>query len=275
MLSKFLNPKNDLAFKRIFGAERNKDILIHFLNDIFGRTTNPIEEVTFLKLSQDPEIAALRVSIVDVLCKDAEGNRFIVEMQINNEKGFEKRAQYYAAKAYTEQRGQGIEFADLKEITFLAITDFSLFPEKKEYLSHHVVLDKQTFERNLKDFSFSFLELPKFKKTKDQLTTMTEKWAYFFKKADTTDEKDLPLIVGMDTILQKAYDELNRFSWTVEERRAYDSVDMKQAADRAVLQAAELKGEAKKTIEIAKKLLAQKVAIQTIATATGLSEVDI
>jgi len=242
MLTKFLNPKNDLAFKRIFGNERNKDILIHFLNDIFDRTTVPIEKVTFLKLSQDPEIAALRASLIDVLCEDAEGNRFIVEMQINNEAGFEKRAQYYAAKAYIEQRGKGIEFADLKEVTFLAITDFTLFPEKEAYLSHHVMLDKQTYERNLKDFSFSFLELPKFKKTKNQLTTMIEKWAYFFKKATTTNEKDVPLIVGTDIILQRAYDELNRFSWTVEEMRAYDSVDMKQAADRAVLRAAKEEG---------------------------------
>jgi len=75
MLAKFLNPKNDLAFKRIFGTEKNKDILIHFLNDIFGRSTNPIEEVSFLKGSQDPEIVAQRVSVVDLLCHDAEGNQ--------------------------------------------------------------------------------------------------------------------------------------------------------------------------------------------------------
>ena len=70
-IGKFLNPKNDLAFKRIFGTEKNKDILIHFLNDIFGRTTNPIEHVKFLKTAQDPKIAAQRTSTVDVLCEGA------------------------------------------------------------------------------------------------------------------------------------------------------------------------------------------------------------
>jgi predicted transposase/invertase (TIGR01784 family) len=275
MLAKFLNPKNDLAFKRIFGTEKNKDILIHFLNDIFGRTSNPIEAVTFLKSAQDPEIAAQRASIVDILCQDAQGNRFIVEMQVANEDGFEKRAQYYAAKTYIEQREKGVKFADLKEVTFLAITNFSLFPDKKEYLSHHVVLDKQTLEQNLKDFSFSFLELPKFKKTKSQLKTMTEKWAYFFKQADRTDERDLPMIVGTDTILQKAYDELNRYSWSVEEIRAYDSVDMKQASERAVLEAAVKEGEEKEKVKIAISLFTQGVNLKTIAVATGLTESDI
>lgn len=279
MLNKYLDPKNDLAFKRIFGTEKNQDILIHFLNDIFGRTTNPIEVVTFLKLSQEPEIAALRESIVDVLCHDTEGNHFIIEMQVAHETGFIKRAQYYAAKTYIGQREKGIKFKDLKEVIFLAITDFTIFPEKPVYLSHHQILDKETYEHNLKDFTFSFLELPKFKKTKGQLITMTEKWAYFFKRASKTDEKDLPLIVGADTIIQRAYEELNRFSWSAEEMRAYDSVDMKQESEAAVLEAAETKGEAKgeakERVKIVKGLLSQRVDIQTIVAATGVSEAEI
>ena len=212
MLSKFLDPKNDLAFKRIFGTERNKDILIHFLNDIFGRTTDPIEEVSFLKGAQDPMIAAQRVSIVDIMCRDTNGNRFIVEMQVGKEPGFEKRAQYYAAKAYIEQRDHGLEYRDLKQVTLLSILDFTLFPDKPAYLSHHVLLDKNTLTQDLKDFSFSFLELSKFTKTKEHLVTMTEKWAYFFKYADETQEAELPQVIGDDLILDRAYEELNRFS---------------------------------------------------------------
>jgi len=195
-IGKFLSPKNDLAFKRIFGTEKNKDILIHFLNDIFGRTTNPIEDVKFLKISQEPAIAAQRVSMVDVLCQDLESNKFIVEMQIALEKGFEHRAQYYVAKTYIAQRTKNVDYQDLKEVTFLAITEFTLFPDKPSYLSHHQILDIKTHERDLKDFSFSFLELPKFTKSKDDLITMTEKWAYFFKNATKTEEKDLDEIIA-------------------------------------------------------------------------------
>ncbi|ACN95311.1 conserved hypothetical protein domain protein [Wolbachia endosymbiont of Drosophila ananassae] len=80
-LSKFLDPKNDVAFRRIFGTEKNKDILIHFLNDILGFTgKDEIKEIEFLSTIQDAEIASDKQSIVDVLCRDSSGNRYIIEM---------------------------------------------------------------------------------------------------------------------------------------------------------------------------------------------------
>lgn len=290
-IGKFLSPKNDLAFKRIFGTEKNKDILIHFLNDIFGRTTNPIEYVTFLKTSQEPEIAAQRASTVDVMCEDLEKNKFIIEIQVKDEKGFEHRAQYYAAKTYIEQREKGIDYQDLKEVTFLAITSYSLFPEKPDYLSHHHILDIKTQERNLKDFSFSFLELAKFKKSKKALVTITEKWAYFFKNAEQTDEKDLDAIIGDDLIIKRAYEELNRFSWTPEELRTYDSIDMKQSADKAANEKSFEKGMEKGKVEgkaegekigttqatqnIARAMKKKGISLDIIAETTGLTQKEI
>ena len=104
MLTKFLDPKNDVAFRRIFGTERNKDILIDFLNDMITfKEKATITDVTFLKTIQDPEVAARKTSVVDVLCTDQNGHTYVVEMQVAKEKGFEKRAQYYAAKAYASQ----------------------------------------------------------------------------------------------------------------------------------------------------------------------------
>ncbi len=92
-LSKFLNPKNDAAFRHTFGSERYKHILILFINDILGFEGDPkIEEVTFLPTIQDPEISSKKTSIVDVLCKDGNGVQYIIEMQIAEDKGFEKRA---------------------------------------------------------------------------------------------------------------------------------------------------------------------------------------
>ncbi len=117
-ISKFLDPKNDVAFRRIFGTERNKDILIHFINDVQGLTDGErIKDVTFLPTIQEPDIAAKKQSIVDVLCRDENGVQVIVEMQVSPQKGFEKRAQYYAAKAYSRQlnkgRGEGARYQDL------------------------------------------------------------------------------------------------------------------------------------------------------------------
>jgi predicted transposase/invertase (TIGR01784 family) len=100
-LSKFLDIKNDIALKRIFSSERNKGILIYFLNDV-----SDVEEIKDIESIQDPE---KKQSIVDVLCRDSMGVQFICGMQVAKTKGFKKRVQCYAAQAYVRQadRGQG------------------------------------------------------------------------------------------------------------------------------------------------------------------------
>jgi predicted transposase/invertase (TIGR01784 family) len=227
MLSKFLDPKNDVAFKKIFGTEKNKDILIHFLNDMITfKERAPIKDVTFLKTIQDPEIAINKTSIVDILCKDENENTYIVEMQVAKQKGFEKRAQYYASKAYISQVHVGGEYENLKEVIFLAISNFTMFPKKKHFKSNHVIL---------KDFSFTFLELTKFNKDLDHLSNMVEKWSYFFKHAEETSEKDLKKLIGDDEIIERAYEELNRFSWNEAELLTYDQVEKYESSYYASL----------------------------------------
>lgn len=296
MLSKFLDPKNDIAFKKIFGSEKNKDILIHFLNDMLTfKKKAPIRDVTFLKTSQDPETAAKKTSIVDILCKDESGNTYIVEMQVAHEKGFIKRAQYYASKAYVSQANASEKFHDLQEVIFLAISNFTMFPDKKAYKSDHVVLDKDTQENDLKDFSFTFLELPKFNKGIDQLTNMIDKWAYFFKHAADTTEEELEKLVNSDKIIKKAYKQLDKFYWSDEDLLTYEQSEKYEKTYIASLdykfdegmKVGEEKGrrEGEKVgkeegmkvakMEMAKTLLQQGVDIQIIKTATGLSEAEI
>jgi predicted transposase/invertase (TIGR01784 family) len=276
-ISKFLDPKNDYAFKRIFGTEKNKDILIHFLNDMLVfKEKKPIVEVTFLKTIQDPEIASKKTSIVDILCKDEVGNSYVVEMQVAKSKGFEKRAQYYAAKAYISQMDKGdTRYYNLKEVIFLAIADFIMFPDKKEYKSDHVILDRQTYDHDLRDFSFTFLELEKFTKGKDDLQTMIEKWAYYFKHADETSEAELHEIFEQDVIIRRAYEELNRFSWNEEELRAYESEVKREMDNQAVMEEkldqAEAKGKAEGKVEIARNMLKKGILVETISEVTGLS----
>lgn len=282
MISKYLDPKNDIAFRKIFGSEKNRDILIHFLNDMLVfKEGKPIQHIIFLKTSQDPEIAFKKESIVDVLCKDELGHQYIVEMQVANQKGFEKRAQYYAAKAYISQMNKGDKiYSNLKEVIFLAIVDFKMFPEKQEYKSDHVILDQQTHENDLKDFSFTFLELPRFKKDKHQLTTMIDKWAYYFKHAEDTPEEDLAEIFQNDKCIQQAYKELDRFHWDEQELLDYDQeikrVRDKQAVLDYQLEQAEKKGmekgELKKAKETAQVLLSMGLEDSKILQATGLSQ---
>jgi predicted transposase/invertase (TIGR01784 family) len=285
MITKYLDPKNDVAFKKIFGTEKNKDILVHFLNDMITfREGSHIQEVTFLKPNQDPETIARKTSIVDILCKDENGCTYIVEMQVAKEKGFEKRAQYYASKAYISQMRNGGKYHELKEIIFLAISDFVMFPNKRDYKSDHVILDKESHENDLRDFSFTFLELPKFNKDIDHLSNMTEKWAYFFKNAEETSDDDLLKIIGHDQIIKRAYSELDRFAWndqeifTYEQAEKYEGVyqaSMEQKFDEGKI-VGEVegiaKGKAASAAEIAKNLLKEGADIKLIIAVTGLSK---
>ncbi|XP_029674113.1 uncharacterized protein LOC115242165 [Formica exsecta] len=292
-LSKFLDPKNDISFKRIFGTEKNKDILIHFLNDILGFVgKNAIQDIEFLSTIQDPDIASKKQSIVDVLCRDENGLQVIVEMQVAKTKGFEKRAQYYAAKAYSRQADKGDQYHDLKEIIFIAIADCILFPDKSEYKSKHTIRDEDTNEHDLKDFYFIFIELPKFPKTKeDQLSSIVEKWIYFFRYADETSEEELERIIGSDLIIKRAYEELNRFNWSEKEFIAYEQEikrirdeqavltqkldDAKQEGRQEGILIGQEKGKIEGKIEVAKNSLKAGVSIDVIAEITGLSVNDI
>jgi predicted transposase/invertase (TIGR01784 family) len=236
MLGKFLDPKNDFAFKSIFGTEKHKGILIHFINDMLGfEGKNAVGEVKFLKTTQDPEIASKKQSLIDVLCTDGLGRQYIIEMQVAKTAGFEKRAQYYAAKAYGQQLQKGEDYTTLKEIIFIAITDFLMFPDKPNYYSTHCLLDKITYDHDLKDFSFSFLELPKFNKTIDELSNMIEKWAYFFKYAENTCDEDLAKLVGDDAIILEAYKALDRFHWSEIELNTYEQEEKRERDARSIL----------------------------------------
>lgn len=239
-LTKFLDPKNDFAFKKIFGTEKNKDILIHFLNDILAFSGNQeITEVRFLNPFLNPDALAKKQSIVDVLCQDKNGVKYIIEMQVAKSKGFEKRAQYYAAKAYSQQAQKGDEYHDLKEIIFIAIADCLIFPDKLDYKSDHIILDRKNGDHDLKDFSFTFIELPKFNKPPEELSSMIEKWCYFFKHAEDTHPDDLQKVIGTDGVIKQAYHELDRYHWTEKELSLYEA-ELKRVRDNKAVMAQQL-----------------------------------
>lgn len=300
MLCKFLDPKNDVAFRKIFGTEKNKDILIHFLNDVIDFGTGvKIQDVTFLKTIQDPEIRANKTSIVDILCKDQKGNRYIVEMQVAQEKGFEKRAQYYASKAYTSQMHTKGKYHTLKAVIFLAIADYIMFPKKKDYKSDHVILDKKSHENDLKDFSFTFLELPKFNKSIHELSNTTEMWFYFFKHAEETSQEDLHTLIEHEEILGRAYEELDRYAWNETELLSYEQAEKYEGAYIASLEykfdegkaigkvegkvegkaegriEGKVEGEQEALLRVARKMLKQGFKIKDIQKTTELSKKQI
>jgi len=197
-------------------------------------------------------------------------------MQVAKMRGLEKRAQYYASKAYCSQANQGDEYQDLKEIIFLAIADYTMFPNKKSYKSEHVILDRVSLEHDLKDFSFTFIELPKFTKAVNELGSIQEKWCYFFKHAEETSLEDLKKIIGNDEVIERAYSELDRFGWSEEELLTYDQSKKYRKDYLAALaqkfDEGEAKGRAETVISTARLLLKQGISTEVIQLATGLSK---
>ncbi len=182
----------------------------------------------------NPEIASDKQSIVDVLCKDSLGNRYIAEMQLARDKGFEKRAQLYAAKAYSRQSGNYIDF---KTVFFIAISNSTLFPSDVFYISTHNIRDIKTNGHYLKDFQFVFIELPKFTKSKvEQLETTVERWSFFFKYAEETTDEDLRKIAEKSPIIKLAYDELDKFHWNEKDLVAYEERVMDLQKEAAILE---------------------------------------
>jgi len=244
MYKKYLNPKNDLAFKKIFGEEKHKTLPISFINAVLElEGESKIIDLEFLNPKQPPEIAARKESIVDVLVKDQSGVKYIVEMQVAKVKGFEKRAQYYASKTYCAHFGEGQKYHDLKQVVFVAITDYVVFENKKNrYKSSHVILDKDSYEHDLKDFSFTFVELPKFMKELSELKTIEDRWCYFLKNSEECE--DVEALIKDSPEIREAYDILDKHNWNEDQLQEYEKLNMNQSDMFGALEAAEDKGKA-------------------------------
>ncbi len=127
---RFLNPKTDFAFKRIFGLERRTDILLSFLNAILGlRSPYRIAELTILDPYLAPKIRGIKDTYLDVRAQDEQGKSYIIEMQVLNVAGFEKRVLYNACKAYAGQIQRGEDYHLLTDVIAITLTDFVMFEE--------------------------------------------------------------------------------------------------------------------------------------------------
>jgi len=176
LMNKFADPKIDIVFKKLFG---NSDILVDFINKVLP--TKHIKKVEYIPTNLLPESRAKKQSILEVLCTDENGSKYIVQMQSAKEKGFKKRVVYYGSKTYGSQLEKGGRYSNLLDVIFIAITDFVLFPKKKDYLSIHTMRDTKSNEKDLNELTFVFIELPKY--TIHENAQGIDEWIDFFKTA--------------------------------------------------------------------------------------------
>lgn len=156
---KFVDVKNDIAFRKIFGNENKKIILLSFLNAVMKlEGSSRIADVEIVNPYQLPIIKNLKASIIDVKARDERGNTYIVEMQVAEPDGLDKRLLYYASKDYARQIEKGEDYTELKPVIFIGIFDFK-FTTGNKYFSHHAVCDVENGERVINDMDFYFIEL--------------------------------------------------------------------------------------------------------------------
>ncbi len=214
--AKYINPYTDFGFKRLFGVEGNKDLLIDFLNNILPRKFS-ITELTFGNTENVPELESERKAIFDIHCKDENGETFIVEMQKAKIKFFKDRALFYTTLPIRAQAQKGLWNFELEPIYYLAILDFE-YDEKEERrkFDRLVSLKDQDGDIFYDKLHFKFLQMPLFTKKEHELESQYDKWCFFFKHLEEFD--DIPSILN-EPIFEKAFRtaEIAKFS-----REEYD-----------------------------------------------------
>jgi predicted transposase/invertase (TIGR01784 family) len=278
---KFADPKNDVAFKKIFGDEKHKEVLISFLNSILDfKDEKTIVDVTLSNTYQLSQIEELKDTILDIKAKNQNGEEFIVEMQKKGGSNFTKRSLYYTSKAYVNQIDKAIDFKKLKKVYYIAIVNFNIF-ENISFISRHLIINQETIKQDIKDMEFTFVELKKFNLPLSKCDTIVKKWIYFINNASSLEliPKELENIKEFKIAFQTA----NTYSWNKDELEIYDYILLKEANDIDAIRTAENKGIEKgivkgiekgkleEKINIAKNLLLANVDINLISTTTNLT----
>ncbi len=213
---RFISPRTDYAFKKIFGSENSKKILISFLNAILNfKGKNKIISLEILDPYSLPKIKGLKNSCVDVKVKTKCDKQIIIEMQIANEIGFDKRVLYNVAKQYANQIKSAEDYINLNPVIGITIADFVMFKEIKKYINYFIIKEKtEDFEYN-GDIELVFVELSKFKKGLSELKSIQDKWLYFLQEAENLEV--IPNELSQDKIIKEAFDFANRSNMLPEE----------------------------------------------------------
>jgi predicted transposase/invertase (TIGR01784 family) len=282
--ARYINPYTDFGFKKLFGEEANKDLLIDFLNQLLPAHHNIIN-LTFKNQEQLGIVKADRRAIFDIHCENEKGDKFIVEMQKAKIKFFKDRAIFYTTFPIKEQAEKGDWDFKLKPIYCIAILDFVFDEdrEKKSYMSNVQLKDQycQTFYNKL---TYIFLEMPRFTKAENELENHFDKWLYFLKHMESFEK--IPDILNEEIFIRgfeiaeiANFDELQLAEYE-ESVKIYR--DLKGVVDTSFREGEEAgiekgieQGRKSEKIALAKKSLKEGLSIELTSKLTGLPKEEI
>ena len=267
-VEKYINPFTDYGFKKLFGEELNKDLLLDFLNELLKEEQGQIKDLTYLKTEQLGAVDIDRKAIFDLYCENEKGEKFIVELQKTKQNFFKDRTIYYSTFPIREQAKRADWDYELKAVYTIAILDF-VFDSDKDDLGkfrYDVKLtDIDTNKVFYDKLTFIYLEMPKFNKSIDELDSRFDKWLYVIKNLNKLDRIPDKL---REQIFDKLFETAEIAKFTPDQIRSYeDSLkyyrDLKNFLDTA-------KEEGK--IEVALEMLKANEVIDKIIRFTGLSK---
>lgn len=273
---KYLDPKADLTFKKVFG--NHPDLLISLLNALLPlKKEQEIKSVEYLPTELVPVDPLHKDTIVDVRCKDIEGRQFVVEMQMAWTDAFKQRVLFNASKAYVSQAEMGYKYEDLQPVYSLNLVNEIFEKDIAECIhNYRIVHDKHT-KKVIEGLRFTFIELPKFQPHTLKEKRMTVLWLRFLTEInDKTQEVSAELLENPE--ISKALEEVKISAFTEEELRTYDKFWDRVSSEKTLMEGrydeglkeGMEKGMEEKALEIAKKMKAAGMDADIIGKMTGL-----
>ena len=275
MTHRYLDPTNDVAFKKLFS---NKDRLINLLNSILKLSEGSrIKELDYIPQEQMPLFLDGKRSIFDLKVKDEAGRWYIIEMQRKMERDYINRVQFYGSYSYVNQIEQGVSHKDLLPVVVISIIGQKVFDDELPCINYHCLKETNTNKQYLFSLMYVFVELGKFDSNK--IENDIDQWLHLLKCAHN--EQEPPKAIKNSRVLS-AYEDLEQYRWNASEHDAYIRAKLAMEAEEIKveeylekIEQAELKGkidgELGKAEEIAKKMLAKGKNAEEVAELTGLS----
>ena len=280
-----ISPRVDVAFKKIFGVEENKDLLISLINSIVSKE-DQVSDVTLLNPHNPKNFKNDKLSILDIKAKGVDGKRFNIEIQISDEADYDKRALYYWAKLYTEQLKASQNYSDLSKAIGIHILYFISIPDVKNYHNVFHITEKESGLTYFKDLELHTIELNKFSSdAKEELSDIVAKvknsldrWSAFLTRNDLLKPDELPKELN-DASIKKALTVLEVMNFNDEERGFYEDhlkwLMIEESTVKKAEEKAEEKTDARVRAEVAKMMLDTGSPAEYIAKVTGLSVTQI
>jgi predicted transposase/invertase (TIGR01784 family) len=268
---KYINLFTDYGFKKLFGEEPNKDLLLDFLNVLLKEEQGEIKDLTYLKSEHLGTTEIDRKAIFDLYCENEKGEKFIVELQKTKQNFFKDRTVYYSTFPIREQAKRADWNYELKAVYTIAILDFVFDEDKNDPAKFRYdikLTDTATKEVFYDKLTFIYLEMPKFNKTVDELETRFDKWLYVIRNLNRLEKVPDKL---RERVFEKLFETAEIAKFTPDQIRSYeDSLkyyrDLKNSLDTA---------KEEKALEIGKEMLTAGEPIEKIIRYTGLTREQI